>query len=98
MFFEKLYPDRMAFSAAFNAAGANIIICDPHRIVVNGATELKPFNYHSPDLRAGMSYFLAALAASGTSEISGVEHIERGYPGTIERYNNLGADITLSES
>jgi UDP-N-acetylglucosamine 1-carboxyvinyltransferase len=98
LFFEKLYPDRMAFVSYFNAAGGNIIICDPHRIVINGATKLRGFKYHAPDLRAGMSYFLAALASEGKSEITGVEHIERGYPDTVERYRRLGANIESTEA
>ncbi len=98
LFFEKIYPDRMAFAASFNVAGGNIITCDPHRIVVNGPSRLKGFkNYLAPDLRAGMAYFLASLAAQGISEINGVEHIYRGYPDTFERYKTLGADIELIE-
>jgi len=95
LFFEKLYPDRMSFVNYFNAAGGNIITCDPHRIVVNGPTVLNGFNYLAPDLRAGMAYFLAALASNGRSEIWGAEHIDRGYPDTLTRFTNLGANIEL---
>jgi UDP-N-acetylglucosamine 1-carboxyvinyltransferase len=97
LFFEKLYRDRMSFSADFNGAGANIIQCDPHRIVVNGPTELRGHKYHAPDLRAGMAYFLAGLMTDGVTEVSGIEHIQRGYPNTVERYNSLGADVELVE-
>jgi UDP-N-acetylglucosamine 1-carboxyvinyltransferase len=97
LFFEKLYRDRMSFSADFNSAGANIIQCDPHRIVVNGPTELRGHKYHAPDLRAGMAYFLAGLMTDGESVITGVEHIQRGYPNTVERYKSLGANVELVE-
>jgi UDP-N-acetylglucosamine 1-carboxyvinyltransferase len=93
LFFEKIYPNRMAFVDYFNAAGGNIIICDPHRIVVNGPTQLRGFRYNSPDLRAGMAFFTAALASEGTSEIDRIEHIDRGYPNTMERFNRLGAQV-----
>lgn len=93
LFFEKMYSDRMSFANAFNAAGANIFICDYHRIVVTGPTKLKGFSYQAPDIRAGMAYFLAGLASEGKTEISGAEHIDRGYPNTPERYNALGAKV-----
>lgn len=93
LFFEKMYSDRMSFANAFNAAGANIFICDYHRIVVTGPSKLKGFRYQAPDIRAGMAYFLAALAADGKSEIEGAEHIDRGYPNTPERYSALGANV-----
>lgn len=93
LFFEKMYSDRMAFANAFNAAGANIIVCDPYRLVVTGPAKLKGFRYQSPDIRAGMAYFLAGLAAEGKTEVEGAEHIERGYPNTPERYQALGAKV-----
>lgn len=93
LYFEKLFPDRMAFVNYFEAAGANIIVCDQRRIVITGPNKLKPFNYIAPDIRAGMSYLIASLTVDGVSEIAGAEHIERGYPNTPERYNALGAQI-----
>lgn len=97
LFFEKLYPDRLSYVNYFNAAGGNIIVCDPHRIVVNGPTKLRGFNYICPDIRAGMSYFLAALASDGKSEINAVEHIDRAYPLLLENFQRLGANIERSE-
>jgi UDP-N-acetylglucosamine 1-carboxyvinyltransferase len=93
LFFEKLYPNRMDFVKSFIQAGANIQMLDEHRLIINGPTELKGANYTAPDLRAGMAYFLASLAAQGKSEIEHAEHIDRGYPGTLEKYINLGANI-----
>jgi UDP-N-acetylglucosamine 1-carboxyvinyltransferase len=46
-----------------------------------------------PDIRAGCSYILAALSASGTSHVYGIEHIERGYEGLHLKLQNLGAKI-----
>jgi len=93
LFFEKLYSDRLSFVSYFNAAGGNIVQCDPHRIVVNGRTQLKGFNYIAPDIRAGMAYFLAALGAEGVSEINAAEHIDRAYPNTLENFQRIGAKV-----
>ncbi len=94
-FTEKLYPDRMSFSGAFEAAGAQVVYCDPRRIIVVGPNQLKPFKYVCPDIRAGMAYLLAALGTEGVSEVSAVEHISRGYPNIVERFNSLGAKIEI---
>jgi UDP-N-acetylglucosamine 1-carboxyvinyltransferase len=93
LFFEKLFPDRMAFTNYLEAAGANIVTADQRRIVVTGPNTLKPITYKCPDIRAGMAYFLASLATPGTSTILDIEHIDRGYPNTDQRYNSLGANV-----
>ncbi len=93
LFFEKLYQDRMSFSSTYNLFGGNIVNCDPHRILINGKTKLRGGIYTCPDIRAGMSYFLAALASEGTTVIHDIEHIDRGYPNTDVRYQNLGANV-----
>lgn len=98
LFFEKMFPDRMAFAANFNNAGANIIICDPYRLILTGGSDIQGHSYQAPDIRAGMAYFIAGLGATGTTEISHVEHIERGYPNTIERFSALGADVSRVDS
>jgi len=97
LFFEKMYPGRMALVSYFNAAGANIFESDPHRIMVNGPTMLKGFKYVAPDLRAGMAFLLAGLASNGVSEVQGAEHIARGYPDVISRFQRLGASITVAD-
>ncbi|MBD3362595.1 UDP-N-acetylglucosamine 1-carboxyvinyltransferase [Candidatus Dojkabacteria bacterium] len=94
LFFEKMYPGRMFFANYLNGMGANIILADPHRIVVNGKTELKGLKgLQAPDLRAGMAYVAAALCAKGKTIIHGVEHIYRGYPKIDRVLRKLGADI-----
>lgn len=95
LFFEKLYPNRMSFVTQLNSFGANIITCDPHRVVVSGKTAFKPGRYVAPDLRAGMAYLMASLIADGESIVRGADHIERGYPDTAGRYAELGAEITI---
>jgi UDP-N-acetylglucosamine 1-carboxyvinyltransferase len=73
--------------------GARIIVCDPHRVVVNGPTQLYGERLESPDIRAGMALLLAALAADGESVIGNVGQIDRGYERIDERLRSLGANI-----
>jgi UDP-N-acetylglucosamine 1-carboxyvinyltransferase len=94
LFFEKMYPGRMFFANYLNGMGANIILADPHRIIVNGKTKLYGTTLSSPDLRAGMAYVAAGLCAHGDSLIHNIEHIERGYPHLEESIKNLGGTIT----
>lgn len=94
LFFEKMYPGRMFFADYLNGMGANIIIADPHRVVVNGKTPLKRRILASPDLRAGMAYVAAALVAEGTSIVENIRHIDRGYPALEDVLTSLGAHIT----
>lgn len=73
--------------------GARIVICDPHRAVVVGPSQLYAEELRSPDIRAGMALLLAALCAKGTSVIDNVEQIDRGYERLDERLVALGAKI-----
>lgn len=94
LFFEKMYSGRMFFADYLNGMGANIVIADPHRVVVNGKTKLKGRRLTSTDLRAGMAYVAAGLCASGKTIVDNVEHIDRGYPNLEEVLQSLGANIT----
>lgn len=94
LFFEKMYPGRMFFANYLNGMGANIISADPHRIMVNGKTQLKGgITLDAPDLRAGMAYVVAGLCANGETKVTNVEHIFRGYPKIDEVLNSLGTEI-----
>ena len=76
--------------------GAQIILCDPHRATVIGLDRkfpLRGITMSSPDIRAGVALLIAALSAEGTSIISNVEQIDRGYQDIDKRLNNLGARI-----
>jgi UDP-N-acetylglucosamine 1-carboxyvinyltransferase len=97
LFFEKMYPGRMFFADYLNGMGANIIIADPHRVIVNGKTTLHRRTLASPDLRAGMAYVAAGLAAEGETIVENVRHIDRGYPEIEHVLSALGADITRED-
>jgi UDP-N-acetylglucosamine 1-carboxyvinyltransferase len=73
--------------------GAQIVLCDPHRCIVIGPTQLFGEKMESPDIRAGMALVLAALTAEGQSIIRNVGPIDRGYERIDEKLRALGARI-----
>ncbi|MGB0590818.1 MAG: UDP-N-acetylglucosamine 1-carboxyvinyltransferase [Myxococcota bacterium] len=93
LFFEKMFEGRMFFTDSLIAMGASIILCDPHRIVVVGPSQLYGTTLESPDVRAGMALLIASLAAKGTSTIYNVRQIDRGYERIEEKLQALGASI-----
>ncbi|HSR88101.1 MAG TPA: UDP-N-acetylglucosamine 1-carboxyvinyltransferase, partial [Pontiella sp.] len=93
LFFEKMFESRMYFVDHLMAMGANIIQCDPHRVVVIGPTRLRGSILTSPDIRAGMAMLIAACCAEGESIIKNAQVIDRGYEAIEDRLAALGADI-----
>jgi UDP-N-acetylglucosamine 1-carboxyvinyltransferase len=93
LFHDWMYPSRMFFIDKLVGMGAQIVLCDPHRCIVQGPTALFGEKMESPDIRAGMALLLAALAASGASQIRNVGQIERGYERVDEKLRALGARI-----
>ncbi|MBM3898957.1 MAG: UDP-N-acetylglucosamine 1-carboxyvinyltransferase [Gemmatimonadetes bacterium] len=94
---EKMFESRMFFVDKLIGMGARIVLCDPHRALVSGPTELRGATVESPDIRAGMAMLIAALCAKGTSTINNIGQIERGYERIHERLNSLGASIQRVE-
>ena len=93
LFHDWMYPSRMFFIDKLVNMGAHIVLCDPHRSIVQGPTPLFGEKLESPDIRAGMSMVLAALTAQGPSEIRNVSQIDRGYERFDEKLRALGARI-----
>ena len=93
LFHEWMYESRLYFVDKLIRMGARIILCDPHRCLVQGPTWLHGERVESPDIRAGMALLLAALCARGTSVISGIRQIDRGYEKIEEKLRALGAQI-----
>ena len=91
---EKLFESRLFFVDSLIAMGARIVLCDPHRAVVVGPSELRAAPIVSPDIRAGMALIGAALCARGTSVIMNAHQVDRGYERIDERLRSLGARIT----
>ncbi len=84
---------RMFWVDALERMGARLVLCDPHRVVVVGPSQLYATELRSPDIRAGMALLAAALCAKGTSVINNIEQIDRGYEALDERLRGLGARI-----
>jgi UDP-N-acetylglucosamine 1-carboxyvinyltransferase len=93
LFHDWMYPSRMFFLDKLVNMGAQIVLCDPHRCIVQGPTTLYGERMESPDIRAGMTLVLAALAAEGESVIRNVGQIDRGYENVDEKLRTLGAHI-----
>lgn len=93
LFHDWMYEGRMYFTDKLKGMGAQIVLCDPHRCIVQGPTRLIGENVDSPDIRAGLALVLAALAAESRSVIRNVGQIDRGYERIDEKLQSLGARI-----
>jgi UDP-N-acetylglucosamine 1-carboxyvinyltransferase len=97
LIFEKMFENRLFFVDKLVSMGARIILCDPHRAVVNGPARLYGERMESPDIRAGMAMLIASLCAEGTSMIGNIGQIDRGYERIDERLRAVGAQIERTE-
>ena len=93
MFHDWMFSGRMYFTDKLVGMGAKIILCDPYRCLIQGPNQLYGENLESPDIRAGMSMLLAALAAKGKSTVRNIRQIERGYQDVDKKLSALGARI-----
>ena len=91
--FEKMFESRLYFVDDLISMGAKIVLCDPHRAVIVGSSDLHGEEIVSPDIRAGMALLIASLCAEGKSIIHNIRQIDRGYEKIDERLCSLGADI-----
>ncbi|MBQ6560855.1 MAG: UDP-N-acetylglucosamine 1-carboxyvinyltransferase [Paludibacteraceae bacterium] len=94
---QKMFESRLFFVDKLIDMGAQIILCDPHRATVIGlgkGGKLRGAKMSSPDIRAGIALLIAALSAEGTSTISNIDQIDRGYEQIDERLKALGARIS----
>jgi UDP-N-acetylglucosamine 1-carboxyvinyltransferase len=94
LFFEKMFESRLYFVDRLIAMGANAVVCDPHRVVISGRSQLRGTTLSSPDIRAGMALLGAALCATGKSTVQNANMIQRGYERVEEKLLSLGARIT----
>ncbi len=107
---ETVYEERFGYTEALRKMGAKVQLHKEclgskecrfvnrdyrHSAVIIGPTKLSAANIVIPDIRAGFSYVIAALIAKGTSHLTGIEHIERGYEDIVAKLKKLGADIEV---
>ena len=90
---EKMFENRLFFVDRLISMGARVVLCDPHRAIVTGPSELQGETLSSPDIRAGMALVAAALCARGRSVIMNANQVDRGYERIDERLRELGAEI-----
>jgi UDP-N-acetylglucosamine 1-carboxyvinyltransferase len=105
---ETVYEGRLGYLSSLARMGANVTVqgrclgtpCrhdrEEHSAVVLGPSRLRGAKLHAPDLRAGFALLIAALAAEGTSEISGFEVLDRGYSDLEAKLRALGADVRIT--
>jgi UDP-N-acetylglucosamine 1-carboxyvinyltransferase len=108
---ETVYENRFGYTDTLSEMGADITVFKqclggkecrfashayPHSIIVKGVTHLACRDISVPDLRAGFAYVMAALLSSGTTTISGLHFLDRGYEGLVEKLCMLGVDATRS--
>ncbi|MSO49930.1 MAG: UDP-N-acetylglucosamine 1-carboxyvinyltransferase [Acidobacteria bacterium] len=88
-----MYELRLFALEQLSSMGADLFLCDSHRIIVTGKTPLRGRTLDSRDIRSGMALIAAALVAKGESRILEIETVERGYAHLVERLRGLGADV-----
>lgn len=93
---EGIWENRFRYVDELVRMGANIQV-DGRVAVIEGVRELSPAPIRAADLRAGAALVVAALSAKGTSEVTNIVHIERGYSNIVEKFQSLGADIIRVE-
>ncbi len=95
-----MYESRFFFVDNLVFMGARIVLCDPHRVLVEGKSTLfaSPHGVPSPDIRAGMAMILAGLCAEGQTTINNIQQIDRGYEQIETKLRDLGAIIERYEN
>jgi UDP-N-acetylglucosamine 1-carboxyvinyltransferase len=91
-----MYELRLFALEQLSGMGADLFLCDPHRIIVRGPSTLRGRTLDSRDLRSGMALIAAALAAEGRSEVLPLETVERGYARLVPRLLELGAQVEVA--
>lgn len=94
---ENVYERRFKYVSELTRMGADIIQ-EGRTAIIKGVPKLTGAEVTSTDLRAGAAMIVAGLAAEGRTEITGVEHIDRGYENIVEKMASLGAEIRRMES
>ncbi|MGC5626621.1 UDP-N-acetylglucosamine 1-carboxyvinyltransferase [Georgenia sp. Z1344] len=109
---ETVYENRFGFTEALRGMGAEIQVYRDclggsqcrfgqrnfyHSAVISGRTPLKAADIVVPDLRGGFSHLIAALAAEGTSRVSGITLINRGYEHFMDKLEALGAAASMTD-
>ena len=93
---EGVWDNRYRYTNEFRRMGAKIQV-DGKIAIIEGVESLTGAPVEACDLRAGAAMVVAGLAARGTTEISNIKHIERGYENIVGKLSGVGADIRTVE-
>lgn len=89
-----MYEERAQYFTLFNKLGADVVLADPHRVFIEGPSDLTAVEMDAPPaLRPATILFIGMLAAKGTSMLKNVYQINRGYENLHERLKEIGADV-----
>lgn len=98
MIHDWVYENRAIYFTELNRLGASVTLADPHRVYIQGGTNLKSAQLVCPPaLRPAMIILIGMLGAKGTSILRNVYMINRGYEDIAKRLNSIGADIKIIE-
>lgn len=95
---EKLFNNRLLFVDKLKAMGAQIVLCDPHRVIVVGSAPLRGIYMDTPDVRTGLGMLGAALTAEGESIIDNAQALEHTFGNVLPKLQALNARIHVDES
>ena len=90
---ERVFDNRLLYVEELMKMGADIVTEDKTTAIISGPTPLTGAIVHALDVRAGAALILAGLAAEGTTEITDIHHVDRGYESIDGRLRSVGADI-----
>ncbi len=92
---EKLFDNRLLFLDKLTSMGAQIVLCDPHRALIVGPSELRGEYLDTPDVRTGLALLGAALCARDSVIIDNAQLIDRTFENVVSKLVQLGADIEV---
>jgi UDP-N-acetylglucosamine 1-carboxyvinyltransferase len=89
---DNIYSARFRHVDELRRMGANLKV-EGRSAVIEGGSRLNGAKVVASDLRAGAALVIAGLATQGTTELEGLEHIDRGYENLVGKLQSLGADV-----
>lgn len=93
---DTIYSARFKHIDELRRMNANIKV-EGRSAIINGPLQLQGAKVKASDLRAGAALVIAGLMAEGVTEVTGLEHIDRGYSHLVDKLNGLGATIWREE-
>ena len=94
LFWNKVYEGAFGWVPELMKFGAQVTVCDPHRIIVTGRDDLRPARVEAPYIiRVIISLFMVGATIDGESSIHNASPVRRAHPNFVENLRSLGADV-----